>query len=348
MIALPGLCLTTKRYYEAASILLSFAASASEGMIPNRFPDAGEIPDYNTVDATLWFFHAVSQYQKHSGDWKTVQGALYPVLKECIGWHLRGTRYGIQADPDDGLLWSGEVGTQLTWMDAKVGGWVVTPRTGKPVEIQALWYNALCIMSEFAERFNDTETKSLCDDWTARIRASFPGTYWNADNGCLYDCVNGESKDAAIRPNQIFAVSLPHRLLSPEHEKQVVDTVQRELLTPYGMRSLSPRDAQYRGIYHGDQWHRDGSYHQGTVWSWLIGPFLTAYLHTRDYAAADRQQAREWLTPLIEHLDEACIGSICEIFDVNEPHLPRGCFAQAWGVAEVLRVLVDELNTEPR
>jgi len=344
MIALPGLCLTTKRFYEAASILLSFASSASEGMIPNRFPDAGEIPDYNTVDATLWFFHATERYLETSGDWKTVQGALYPVLKDCVEWHLRGTRYGIRADAEDGLLWSGEAGSQLTWMDAKVGDWVVTPRVGKPVEIQALWFNALCTLSAFAERAGDDQTMTLCDEWIAKIKVSFFATFWNEESSCLYDCVNGSSKDGAIRPNQILAVSLPHRLLEPEYEERVVETVERELRTPYGLRSLSPRDSHYRGIYQGDQWQRDGSYHQGTVWSWLIGPFLTAYLRTNKYSAESREQALEWLEPLLDHLDQACIGSVSEIFDGDAPHLPRGCFAQAWGVGEVLRVLVDELK----
>ncbi|HVF10972.1 MAG TPA: amylo-alpha-1,6-glucosidase [Abditibacteriaceae bacterium] len=342
MIALPGLCLTTGRFYEAASILLSFAKAASQGMIPNRFPDAGETPDYNTVDATLWFFHAAAQYLERSGDWKTVS-ALYPTLRECIEWHIKGTRYGIRADPNDGLLSGGDATTQLTWMDAKVGDWVVTPRAGKPVEIQALWFNALCTMANFAAHMSDAATNKLCAEWSGKIKANFQAVFWNEECGCLYDCIDGEHKDGAVRPNQIFAVSLSHRLLTSEQEKRVVETVERDLLTPYGLRSLSPHDAGYRGICTGSQWERDGAYHQGTVWSWLMGPFLTAYLHVNTHSAEAGEQARTWLSPLLAHLDEACVNNISEIFDGDAPHHPRGCFAQAWSVAEVLRVLAEEL-----
>ena len=343
MIALPGLCLTTNRLYEAASILLSFAKAASEGMIPNRFPDHGETPDYNTVDATLWFFHATAQYLERSGDWQTVGEQIYPVLRECIEWHIKGTRYGIQADESDGLLSSGGGGTQLTWMDAKVGDWVVTPREGKAVEIQALWFNALKSMMDMAERAGDKRMKNLCGTWSRKVKQNFTEKFWNAEENCLYDYVNGTYQDGAIRPNQIFAVSLPHRLLTADLEKRVVACVQRELLTPHGLRSLSPRDSRYCGIYIGDQWQRDGSYHQGTVWGWLMGPFLSAYLKVNRYSPASKKQAALWLQPLIEHLDEACIGSISEIFDGDAPYTPRGCFAQAWSVSETLRVLVEEL-----
>ncbi len=343
MIALHGLCLTTQRFEAAASILKSFAKSASQGMIPNRFPDHGETPDYNTVDATLWFFHAVARYVERSGDWQTLHDVLYPVLRECIAWHIKGTRYGIQADPADGLLRSGEAGSQLTWMDAKVGDWVVTPRTGKPVEIQALWFNALRTMMEFADHVGDEETKLLCGEWSRKAKAHFHATFWNDGANCLYDYVDGDYKDGAVRPNQILVVSLPHRLLSHDYEGRVVATVQRDLLTPYGLRSLSPHDSRYRGIYHGSPWDRDGSYHQGTVWGWLIGPFVTAYLRVHHSTPVARSQARTWLQPLLDHLDEACLGSINEIFDGDPPHTPRGCPAQAWSVAEVLRVLVEEL-----
>lgn len=343
MIALPGLCLTTNRLYEASSILLSFARAASQGMIPNRFPDHGEIPDYNTVDATLWFFHATAQYLERSGDWATVGAQIYPVLRDCIEWHIKGTRYGIKADESDGLLSSGGGGTQLTWMDAKVGDWVVTPREGKAVEIQALWYNALRSMMDMADQAGDTAMKNLCGEWSRKVKKNFSPTFWNDEENCLYDYVNGQYCDGAVRPNQIFAVSLPHRLLSADLEKRVVSCVQRELLTPHGLRSLSPRDSRYRGIYIGDQWQRDGSYHQGTVWGWLIGPFLSAYLKVNRYSATSKEQVYEWLKPLLEQLDEACIGSINEIFDADPPHTPRGCFAQAWSVSEVLRVLVEEL-----
>jgi len=338
MIALPGLCLTTRRFDLARSILLAFAGSMSQGMIPNRFPDAGDTPDYNTVDATLWFFHAVARYVETSGD-SAILDTLYQPLCDSIDWHLRGTRYGIVADASDGMLVSGEAGTQLTWMDAKVGDWVVTPRKGKPVEIQALWFNALKTMMHFAETRGDEATKMLCGEWSRKIKANFAGAFWNESEGALYDTIDGDFKDGAIRPNQIFAVSLPHRLLSAEQEKRVVATVQRELLTPYGLRSLSPRDSRYHGIYIGDQTARDGAYHQGTVWGWLIGPFLSAYLRVNRNSKAARAQTIEWLQPLHAHLDEAGLGSISEIFDGDAPHTPRGCFAQAWSVAEPLRVL---------
>jgi len=338
MIALPGLCLTTKRYDLARSILRAFAGAMSQGMIPNRFPDVGDTPDYNTVDATLWFFHAIAQYVETSGD-AGILDTLYEPLRDSIDWHLRGTRYGIGADESDGMLRSGESGTQLTWMDAKVGDWVVTPRVGKPVEIQALWFNALKTMMHFAQMRGDNAAKELCGEWSRKIKANFANAFWNADEGALFDCIDGDFKDGAIRPNQIFAVSLPHRLLSADLEKRVVATVQRNLLTPYGLRSLSPRDSRYRGIYIGDQTARDGAYHQGTVWGWLIGPFLSAYLRVNRNSQAAQAQTLEWLQPLRAHLDEAGLGSISEIFDGDAPHTPRGCFAQAWSVAEPLRVL---------
>jgi predicted glycogen debranching enzyme len=343
MIALHGLCLTTRRFDAARSILLSFARAASQGMIPNRFPDAGEIPDYNTIDATLWFFHATAKYLERSGDWETVEKILFPTLRDCIEWHLRGTRFGIQADAQDGLLRGGNPQTQLTWMDAKVGEICFTPRFGKPVEIQALWYNALRVTSALAARAGDDATKVLCDEWSAKVEANFALQFWNGAGGYLYDWIDGDSKNDQVRPNQIFAVSLPHRLLSAEQEKSVVAVVQRELLTPHGLRSLSPNDAQYRGIYLGDQWQRDSGYHQGTVWGWPIGGFFSAYLQVNGHSDEARQQVRNWMQPLIEHLDEAGLNSISEIFDGDAPHTPRGCPQQAWSVAEVLRVLVEEL-----
>ena len=336
MIALPGLCLTTKRYDIAASILRSFAGAMSQGMIPNRFPEGNETPDYNTVDGTLWFFHAVFQYGHISGDWKTVR-ELYPKLVESIEWHLAGTRYGIVADDDDGMLRAGDQHSQLTWMDAKVGDVAFTPRSGKAVEIQALWFNALCEMASWGRCFEDHNTAAICTEWSRKIAASFPDAFWNEAENCLYDCIDDNFKDGAIRPNQVFAVSLPQRLLSDEQNKSVVEVVQRELLTPVGLRSLSPRDSRYRPYYEGDQWNRDSAYHQGTVWGWLLGPFLSAYLHVHDESDDARAQVQTWLQPMIAHLDEAGLGSISEIFDGAAPHQPRGCFAQAWSVAETLR-----------
>ncbi len=337
MIALPGLCLITGRYEVAASILKSFALAMSQGMIPNRFPDAGETPDYNTVDATLWFFHAVAQFGEISGDWETVR-ELYPALCDSLEWHLAGTRFGICADPEDGLLRAGDARSQLTWMDAKIGDVAFTPRSGKAVEIQALWHNALCELANLARRFDDNVTAGICVEWTRKVEANFAEKFWNDAENCLFDCIDGDFKDGAIRPNQIFAVALPHHLLSHEQEKAVVEVVEGELLTPHGLRSLSPRDSRYRGVYLGDSWSRDSAYHQGTVWAWPLGGFLSAYLRVHHHSTDSKKQVRIWLEPLISHLDEAGVGSISEIFDGDAPHAPRGCIAQAWSVSEVLRV----------
>src|ERR1700751_5624002 len=295
MIALPGLTLPTNRYDVARSILRTFAEHVDRGMLPNRFPDAGETPEYNTVDATLWFFEAVRAYLAYTGDLAFVQQELYGVLTDIINWHVRGTRFGIKVDAA-GLLSSGEAGVQLTWMDAKVGDWVVTPRRGKPVEIQALWYNAICAMENIAMRLGDEAARKRYNSMAALTIRSFNRLLWNEKGGYLYDVVNGGPPDAAIRPNQIFAVSLPHSMLSAEKAKSVVAIVQEHLLTPCGLRSLAPGDPQYHGRYTGDQRSRDGAYHQGTVWSWLMGPFLTAYTKVSGNTAAARDQASEWLS----------------------------------------------------
>jgi len=342
MIALPGLTLPTGRFDIARRILRTFAQHVDQGMLPNRFPDAGETPEYNTVDATLWFFEAVRAYHAYTGDLAFVQQELYPVLTDIINWHIRGTRYGIKLDAV-GLLNSGEQGVQLTWMDAKVGDWVVTPRRGKPVEIQALWYNAICIMEELAARAADDTGRKRYNNMAALTKWSFNRLFWNETGGYLYDVVNGGPPDASIRPNQIFAVSLPHSMLSPERAKQVVAVVQEHLLTPYGLRSLAPGDPQYRGRYTGDGASRDGAYHQGTVWPWLMGPFITAYIKVNGRSKAVRRQAEEWLATLKEHLSDAGLGHMSEIFDGDAPHRPVGCIAQAWSVAEVLRAAVEHV-----
>ena len=278
MIALPGLTLATGRYDDARNILLAFAASADRGMLPNRFPDAGEAPEYNTVDATLWFFEAVRAFAVYTGDYDFLRDQLYDVMAGIVAWHERGTRYGIRV-ADDGLLEAGEPGAQLTWMDAKVGDWVVTPRHGKPVEIQALWYNALRVMEDLARRFGRDADCAHYQGMASRARTSFAGLFWNDAAGCLFDVVNGEARDGSIRPNQVVAVSLFHTMLAPEQAKSVVAVVERHLLTPYGLRSLAPSDPQYRGRFEGDPASRDSAYHQGTVWPWLMGPFLSAYLN---------------------------------------------------------------------
>ncbi|OIO96479.1 MAG: hypothetical protein AUJ92_05865 [Armatimonadetes bacterium CG2_30_59_28] len=341
MIALPGLTLATGWHETAKSILREFARYVDQGMIPNRFPDAGETPDYNTVDATLWFFEAVRSLVEYTEDIGFVREHLYEVLVDIVEWHERGTRYGIRVDAD-GLLIAGEPGTQLTWMDAKVGDWVVTPRCGKPVEIQALWYNALCVSRDLSGNFGDIVQQEHCDQIAHQAADSFNVRFWNDAEACLYDVVTDAEADAAMRPNQILAVSLYHSMLTPERARQVVATVERELLTPYGLRSLSPRDDRYCGRYEGDQWRRDGAYHQGTVWAWLMGPFITAYLKVNDRSDAARQQASAWLAGLRSHLHQAGIGQVSEIFDGDPPHSPRGCFAQAWSVGELLRVLLEE------
>jgi predicted glycogen debranching enzyme len=343
MIALPGLTLPTGKHDIAKSILRTFAKHVDQGMLPNRFPDAGENPEYNTVDATLWFFEAARAYLAYSADLDFVHDELYPVFADIISWQVRGTRYGIKVDPS-GLLSSGEQGVQLTWMDAKVGDWVVTPRRGKPVEIQALWYNALCIMENLADQFGDEAGAKRYRNMATVASWSFNRLFWNDKTGCLYDVTNGAPPDPSIRPNQIFAVSLPYSMLSAERAKRVVEKVQEHLLTPRGLRSLAPDDPQYRGRYTGGPRERDGAYHQGTVWPWLMGPFITAYMKVNQYSEAARTQAAAWLEPLKNHLQDAGLGHISEICEGDAPHRPCGCVAQAWSVAEVLRTYVEDVK----
>ena len=338
MIALPGLTLTTGRTEIAQDILQAFAASADRGMLPNRFPDAGDEPEYNTVDATLWFFEAIRSYLHYTGDYAFVREHLYPTLKDIVEWHLRGTRYGIRVD-DDGLLRCGEPGVQLTWMDVKIGDWVVTPRTGKPVEIQALWYNALRVMEDLVAEFDDNDARARLAELAGKAQASFNAQFWNENEGCLYDVIDGDQKDGAIRPNQIFAVSLHHAVLSQDRARGVVDVVQRELFTPVGLRTLSPRDSRYRGRYEGDSRQRDSAYHQGTVWPWLMGPFITAYIKVN----GARQQAAEWLEVFRQSMATSSVGQISEVADGDFPHKPGGCIAQAWSIGELLRAAVEDV-----
>ncbi len=343
MIALPGLTLVTGRFDDARNILRAFARSMDQGMLPNRFLESGEKPEYNTVDATLWMFHAVSEFLRYSQDYDFVRSELYQPLAESIAWHERGTRYGIRLD-SDGLLHAGQQGVQLTWMDAKTGDWVVTPRAGKPVEIQALWYNALRVMHHLAEAFDQREQSVHFAALAERARASFESAFWNEHNGCLHDVVTDSGPDPSLRPNQIFAVSLPHALLTGDRALRVVDVVEWELLTPYGLRTLSPRDPNYRGRYGGDPLSRDGAYHQGTVWPWLVGPFLTAYVKVHGADQQVRHRADQFLAPLRTHLWQAGLGQISEVFDGDPPHRPGGCIAQAWSVAEVLRTYIENIQ----
>ncbi|AKG20111.1 amylo-alpha-1,6-glucosidase [Calothrix sp. 336/3] len=330
MISLPGLTLATGRSEVARSILRTFGRYLDQGMLPNRFPDGGEQPEYNTVDATLWYFEAVRAYYNATENDELLH-ELFPVLADIIDWHCRGTRYNIHLDSTDGLLYAGETGVQLTWMDAKVGDWVVTPRIGKPVEINALWYNALRTMAKFARLIGKPYQEYEAIANRAQIRFS---RFWNPQLGYCYDVLDGtDGDDAALRPNQIFAVSLPESPLTPEQQKQVVDVCGRILLTSHGLRSLSPDHPQYQGKYGGDQYQRDGAYHQGTVWGWLLGSFVTAHLRVYKNPAL----ARQFLEPMANHLYASGLGTCSEIFDGDAPMTPRGCIAQGWTVAEVLR-----------
>lgn len=345
MIALPGLTLCTGRHDVARGILLEFAQHVSNGMLPNRFPDENEAPEYNTVDATLWFFEAIRKYLHYTGDSAFVSTELYPVLSDIVDWHFRGTRHGIRVDTD-GLLACGEPGVQLTWMDAKIGDWVVTPRHGKPVEIQALWHNALKLMEQLARNSGDEQSARRFGDSASLVRTSFDALFWNEQRDCLYDVVNGDARDASIRPNQIFAVSLPHQMISMDRAAKLVQTVERELLTPYGLRTLARSDLQYRPTYGGDPMSRDSAYHQGTVWPWLLGPFITAYLKVNGRTRKAMAQAAEWLNGFDAHLLDAGLGQISEVFSAEPPYTPGGCIAQAWSVAELLRAAKEDVWIE--
>lgn len=337
MIALPGLTLSTRRFDTARGIITEYAQHFSEGMLPNRFPDHGDTADYNTVDATLWYFEAVRAYVEASGDIALVRDVLYEKLKESISYHVRGTRFGIKVDAD-GLLAAGTPGVQLTWMDAKIGDVVITPRNGKAVEIQALWYNALMTMAEFASRFGHKEDRKDFQDLAFRCRSSFEAAFWNERERCLFDVADPENPDASIRPNQLLALSLYHQLLAGERAAAVVDRVERDLLTPFGLRTLSPRDPRYCPTYIGSPFDRDSCYHQGTVWAWLMGPFVDAYRRTHEPGEETERRVGEFLSGLYGHLLSAGVGQISEIFDGDPPHHPRGCFAQAWSVGEILRI----------
>jgi predicted glycogen debranching enzyme len=339
MIALPGLTLVTGRFDIARDILLAFSRAADMGMLPNRFPDAGEVPEYNTVDASLWYFEAIRKYLEYTSDYHFVREDLYPTMKSILGWHIAGTRYDIHCG-EDGLIEAGDPSTQLTWMDAKIGDYVATPRHGKPVEIQALWYNALRFTEELAKRFGDHAEAERLGAIAARTHHSFNTHFWNEEAGCFYDVVDGDLRDASIRPNQAIALSLGHTMVSPDRARQALAVIERELLTEVGLRTLARSDPQYRPHYEGNPFERDSAYHQGTVWPWLIGPFITASVRSDE---GSREKAYNWLSGFITRMRDAGLGSIAEIFDGDEPHAPRGCIAQAWSVAEVLRALVEDV-----
>lgn len=330
MISIPGLTISTGRPEVARSILQTFAKYVDKGMLPNSFPDSGETPEYNTVDATLWYFEAIRVYIEATGD-DELLNELFSVLVDIINWHTRGTRYNIHVDPNDGLLYAGEKGVQLTWMDAKIGDWVVTPRIGKPIEINALWYNALLTMAKFAKRI-----KKPSKDYESAAKKALDGfsRFWDDRLGYCYDVIDGpEGNDSSLRPNQIFAVSLPESPLMPKQQRRLVDACALHLLTSHGLRSLDNSNSQYRGHYGGDQYQRDSAYHQGTVWGWLLGPFVLAHLKVYN----DPIRARQFLEPMSNQLLTHGLGTLSEIYDGDAPFSPRGCIAQAWTVAEVLR-----------
>lgn len=331
MIALPGLTLATGRPDIARQILLAFSRFVDGGMLPNNFPDSGAAPEYNTIDATLWYVEAVRQYFAATQDSGTLK-KLFPVIEKMVSAHVNGTRYNIHVDPEDGLLYGGGPGVQLTWMDAKIGDWVVTPRTGKPVEVNALWINALESTAQFAKALGSPA--DVYEQLSAKAKTSF-GKFWNTQRKCCFDVLDAPrvGSDPSLRPNQIFAVALNVSPLSFEQQKAVVDICASQLLTPYGLRSLAPSEPGYVGVYSGGPRERDAAYHQGTVWGWLLGPFALA--HYRVYK--DRTAALAFLEPLGKSIDSYGLGTLAEIFDGDAPHRPRGCIAQAWTVGEVLR-----------
>jgi predicted glycogen debranching enzyme len=336
MIALTGLTLITGRPKIAADILRTFSRFVDQGMLPNRFPDRVDQtrqPEYETADATLWFFQAIYQYLELTGDDSLLKD-LYPTLVEIIEWHLRGTRYELGVDESDGMLRIGKASVGLTWMNAQDGDRIVNPRVGKPVEINALWYNALSVMAHFATALERDEETIRWTEMATRVAQNFQARFWYNKGGYLYDVVDGpEGDDATLRPNQILAVSLPHSPLQDrEKAKSVVDTVARHLQTSYGLRTLSPRDPRYVRRYGGNRSARENAYHQGTVWAWLIGPFVEAHLKVY----GDKAKARSFLRPFADHLIDHGVGTISEIFDGDPPHTPRGCIASAWSVAQVL------------
>lgn len=343
MIALTGLTLATGRYQDARDILTTFARYVHHGMVPNMFPDEGTAPLYNTADASMWYFYAVGKYLDYTGapeDYAFVQETIYPKLKEIIAAYEHGTDFSIYME-EDGLIHAGSGLDQVTWMDVRVGDWVATPRHGKPVEINALWYHALCLMEEWATRFG--EDGSHYAALAAHAKESFTKEFWNEKNGCLYDVVDGLEGDATLRPNQIYAVSLPHRMLDADKEKKIVDKVYEKLYAKTGLRSLSPDDKEYHPTYEGCLDKRDHAYHQGTSWGFLLGGFLTAYVHVYGTSKEVITRVDAMLDATREQFYHGCIGSIAEIFDGDEPHTSRGCYAQAWSVGEILRAYTEDI-----
>ena len=345
MISLEGLTLTTSRYAEAGWILRTFAYYIRDGLLPNMFPEGQNQGLYHTADATLWFFHALDRYVEITKDVDTLN-LILPKLVDIAEHHLRGTRFGIKVNPTDGLLCQGAPGYQLTWMDAKVDDWVVTPRRGKAVEINGLWFNALKLLEGWQRAMGDKKLAQRYSEWAARTKESFNSRFWYEKGGYLYDVIDGEEgDDCSCRPNQLLSFSLKHPVLEKKYWQPVLETVEKRLLTPVGLRTLSRDHPDYKPKYFGDLRARDAAYHEGTVWAWLIGPFIDAWLkvHPEDAGAA-----RKFLEGFVPHLDEGCVGSINEIFDAEQPYTQRGCIAQAWSVAEVLRSWEKTAESRPR
>ena len=343
-VALPGLCLVTGRYDVARQVIEAFASYVSQGMVPNRFPDIGEQPEYNTIDASLWFVHAVDRYLHYSRDLAGVRAVAWPAIKQILDGYRQGTRFGIRMD-QDGLITGGVDGVQLTWMDVKIGDWVVTPRHGKPVEVQALWVRALAVAASLADQFGEAGYAEQCRQDRARATASFRERYWYRTGGYLLDVVDGPTgDDASLRPNQIFALALDDQLVTDAQAKQVLQLMKERLLTPVGLRTLAPEDIRFCASFEGGVSARDGAYHQGTVWPFLLGPFVTAWVKTYGDNEVVRREARLFLDGLSAHIEDGCVGQVSEIFDGQFPHRSRGCFAEAWSVAEPLRALIEDVG----
>lgn len=342
MISLSGLTLVTRRFEDAEQILYTFSKYVRHGLIPNMFPDEGQEPGYNSVDAALWYFEAIGKYLNYTGNHQFIKDYLYESMQQIIQAFIKGTLYNIHMDSDY-LVTAGDQATQLTWMDAKIGSWVVTPRHGKAVEINALWYNALKIMSVLAPvlGYDGSQYAGTAE----KVKAAFEKSYWNENEKCLYDTISDNYKDDSIRPNQIISLSLSYPVLQGEKARAVVEKVWRELYTSYGLRTLSRKSGKYRGIYAGDQYMRDGAYHQGTVWVWPMGHFITAFRRVFGSEGKYGKILKAFIAPFKDHLKDACIGNISEIFDGDEPLTPRGCFAQAWSVGEILRAYVEDICT---
>jgi len=342
MLSLPGLLLVNGKFKEASKLIKTWLNYMNEGLIPNAtFDDANDFV-YNSVDATLWLFNAIYLYFRYTEDLNFIK-EIYPKLQESIQCYIEGTKHNIHVDKKDFLLIQGEPGVQLTWMDAKVNDWVVTPRHGKAVEINGLWYNALMIMAEFAQELDKKDDSKKYRNYAKKVEQNFMDRFWNNEKNCLIDCINENRIDTSIRPNQVVVLSLPFNPVPEGNSRAVLKVVKEKLLTPYGLRTLSPEESDYKNIYEGDPMSRDSAYHQGTVWAWLLGPFISAYAKYFRHQPEFREEILSFLDAFPDHMFCAGLGTISEIFDGDSPHLPKGAISQAWSVAEILRVLFEDV-----